>query len=887
MPSKQTPPDFGHEFTSQETQDLVQKAPIGIFTSTHEGRFITVNPALAQMLGYDSPQDMISCVTDIATQFYADPKDREKLQSQIEMQGQVMNFECRFLRRDGSSFWASTNELGVRDENVGITHYQGFITDISERRQYKEELQQRKLELDEQEKLYRSLIEDHPYFVERYLPDTTIVFVNKALAEYFGYTPEQLEGRKWIDFVPEEEHKQILEHLAGFTSDNSIQSNENSFLASDGMQRWCAWTNRAFFDDQGQLSYFQSVGSDITEPRQAEQALRDNEEQFRAMFEKHHAVMLLIEPENGKIIHANQSAEKYYGYTAAEFENLTIQQINQSTKEEIASEMANAKALKRNYFYFPHKLATGEIRDVEVHTSPIPFKGKIILFSIIHDITVQKQAELALAKRQKIMAQAEELTDLGSWEWDIKSDTWLMTENIKKIHGVHRTHLKTSQLLPIAYHEDRPAIEEAFAMALDKGEPYNIEHRIVRQDTGEVRYVHAKGVVELDDSGKPEVLLGATQDITERKLTEQKLANERSFLSTVLDNIQEAIVVCDKEGRLVRFNEAARRLHGVSEKSIPPEQWATYYDLFQPDGITPLEAQEIPLYRALQGEYLKNVEIVVAPKHEGQRFFSCSGQPLIEAGEINGAVVMMADITERKQLEQLKEDVERITRHDLKAPLDGIIGLPQLLLSEETLNKEQKELIGHIQHAGNRMLNMINTSLSLYQMEKGEYKFCPGSIDLVPIIQDIQKDLSKLCSSYQNNISVFLAGSKDITTFVVSGEKLLCYTMLSNLIKNAVESTPQGERVHIQLEEAEPNQAKITIHNPGMIPEQIQEKLGQKYVTCGKKKGTGLGVYSVRLTVRTMNGSLNWSSSKESGTFFIVYLPMPEQSMRKWAKNIS
>ncbi len=126
----------------------------------------------------------------------------------------------------------------------------------------------------------------------------------------------------------------------------------------------------------------------ITKLKKVEEALRYSEEQFRAMFKKHHSVMLLIDPENGQIIGANQSAEKYYGYSAAEMKKMNIQQINQLAEEEIFSEMANAKAQNRNYFHFLHKLATHEIRHVEVHSSPIPFRGKTILFSIVYSTTI-------------------------------------------------------------------------------------------------------------------------------------------------------------------------------------------------------------------------------------------------------------------------------------------------------------------------------------------------------------------------------------------------------------------------------------------------------------------------------------------------------------------
>jgi len=148
-------------------------------------------------------------------------------------------------------------------------------------------------------------------------------------------------------------------------------------------------------------------------------------------------------------------------------------------------------------------------------------------------------------------------------------------------------------------------------------------------------------------------LLAVMSDITERRKAEDQTENQNVFLSAVLDNIKEAIIICNEKGKIIRFNESARRLHGLPEKPIPPEQWAEFYDLYYPDGLTPLNTEDVPLYRALNGEDVVNIEIMVAPKDKEPHILSCNGHQIIDnEGKKVGAVVAMHDFTERKQAEE-------------------------------------------------------------------------------------------------------------------------------------------------------------------------------------------------------------------------------------------
>ena len=240
----------------------------------------------------------------------------------------------------------------------------------------------------------------------------------------------------------------------------------------------------------------------------------------------------------------------------------------------------------------------------------------------------------------------------------------------------------------------------------------------------------------------------------------------------------------------------------------------------------------------------------------------------------NRFIFVAVDVTWRKELEQLKDEVENITRHDMKTPLNGIIAIPDILLDSPNLSEEERELVGYIEEAGHTLLNMINLSLDLYKMEQGLYTPEPVRVDVARVARQVLKQLQPIVSGKKLSLSIFLNDTLmgDTEIFPVLGEELLCYSMLANLIKNALEASPAEGEINIFLNKIQ-QEAGIKIHNMGVVPEEIQEKFFDKLVTAGKSSGTGLGTYSAQLMAHTQNGRIEMETSEEKGTYVTVYLP--------------
>jgi signal transduction histidine kinase len=235
------------------------------------------------------------------------------------------------------------------------------------------------------------------------------------------------------------------------------------------------------------------------------------------------------------------------------------------------------------------------------------------------------------------------------------------------------------------------------------------------------------------------------------------------------------------------------------------------------------------------------------------------------------------DLSERKKLEMLREDVERIARHDLKTPLTAVIGFSSILLDTAPLAGEEREMLDMIRTAGQRMLRMINRSLDLFKMETGQYVPELQEVDLAAAVSAAVTELSGLARRRSVSVDVAWPGgaaadSLDECRVVAMGEEGLCATILENLLKNALEAAPPGSRVRIGLGLGD-GRAWVSINNPGEVRPEVARRFFEKYATAGKRGGTGLGTYSARLMATTMGGTIELATSAADGTTLLLRLP--------------
>lgn len=241
-----------------------QQAPIGFFVSTPAGRYISVNPTQARLLGYETPEEFIAAITDIAAQLYVDPIEREKFQRIIETQGEVVNFECRFRHRSGSVVWGSVNAFVVRDVDGNVLYYQGFTTDITARKKAEEDLRR-------SEQQYRELIDNINDVVFTVDLNGRITYLSPS-AQHIFPEASTLIGRNFMEIVdPQDVH--LVRRAWDDVLQNRLRANEYRLCLEPGKTIWVRTSSRPAYRD-GVLVGVVGVLLEITERKLAEEYLQ-------------------------------------------------------------------------------------------------------------------------------------------------------------------------------------------------------------------------------------------------------------------------------------------------------------------------------------------------------------------------------------------------------------------------------------------------------------------------------------------------------------------------------------------------------------------------------------------------------------------------------------
>jgi len=342
----------------------------------------------------------------------------------------------------------------------------------------------------------------------------------------------------------------------------------------------------------------------------------------------------------------------------------------------------------------------------------------------------------------------------------------------------------------------------------------------------------------------------------EVKKRTKELEKARDYTAFLFQKSPIAIYTMDGKMRIVDMNEMAESITGYRTDELSGQP---AIKLFLD------ESDPNPLFSSRN---LKDNESIILSKKGEKKIIERYQQEVEPAmNRTIKYIESIIDLTSIKQLEIFKEDVEGIMRHDLKTPLNSVIGFSEILLRDETLSEESRECVQIVANSGKNMLNLVNHSLILYKIESGTYNPVFEPVCLLHLLNQVKEELNLQALDKECSIAI-KTSEKSI---MINSEYTLLYMIFSNLIKNAIEASPPGNTVTVSLVLNE--KLIIEIHNKGAIPENIRDSFFDKYVTSSKKNGTGLGTFSAVLAASVIGADLNFRTDETEGTYLYLSIP--------------
>lgn len=568
---KRQSPNVSHPstgITAQESSEILQNAPIGIFTSTPEGRFLDANPTLARMFGYGSPEELIDSVKDIAEELYADPEDRPKIMRYLETLDEGCSMECRFVRRDGSFFWGSNNARPVKDAKGRVVHYQGFLIDITKRKEAERAL-------EENERLFRGVFEQSFDYLGVLTRDGIVIRVNDTAldlvgADSFSVLKKPFWETPWWTHSKEEQKnlKKAIKDAAG---------GKTSRFEATHLDRYRKIVNvdtilKPVKDKTGDIKFIVAEGRNITARRQAEAALRASEERYRSIFEYTHDAILLTQPD-GAIIEANQAACEMLGRSLEEIRAAGRNGVVDVTDPRLHAALEERTRKGRARAEFTMFRANGEKFLADIASTAFTDRdGQLKTSMIIRDVTEKKKVEKALEERdQQFRKLACHIPGIIYQFMKRPNGTYcvpFVSEKLKDLFGCSPEDVRNdfSPMADVIIKEDRAKFFKSVECSAEGMKTWECEFR-VQVSGGSVRWLYGRSTPEGLDGGGI-VWHGFMTDVTERRQMEEDLRKSEERFRMMADDLPALVCEFLPDSTLSFVNRAYCESFGMDSEDL-------------------------------------------------------------------------------------------------------------------------------------------------------------------------------------------------------------------------------------------------------------------------------------------------------------------------------
>lgn len=524
------------------------------------------------------------------------------------------------------------------------------------------------------------------------------------------------------------------------------------------------------------------------------------------------------------------------------------------------------------------------------------------------EIEERKHIETALRQREATLEKVQEIAHIGNWEADFATQTITWSEEMYRIHGrdLSLPAPKPEESLTLVHPDDYEIHEKEIAEKVFAEKPFATDIRIIRSD-GDIRYLEARGEPVFDENQQMVRYIGMSRDLTERKLTEEKLRKSEALLREAQATASLGCWEHDLITNQTVWTEELYHIHGRDLKLPPPTSEELINQVVHPEDLPLYHEQLIQSFQTGQ-PFACDFRIIRSDQEF--RWVTAKGEPVFnQQGQVIRYVGIVMDISDRKQaeleLQHAKEAAEAANRaksiflssmsHELRTPLNAILGFAQLLNRDTALTTEQQDYIDTINRNGQHLLALINDVLEVSKIESGKMALNSTNVDLFQLLDNLN-DLFHL-KAIAKNLTLTIERSPTVPQVIHTDESKL-RQILINLLSNAIKFTSQGHVV-LRVSNREPgdrpklssstqfptlNPQPLTIlyfeiqdTGPGIVAAELSQlfkPFSQTTIGQQTSEGTGLGLAISHSFVELMKGEIGVQSTLGAGSTFWFTVPV-------------
>jgi len=849
-------------------RNLVEKLPDGVYKSTYDGKFISVNPAMVNMLGYDSREELMAI--DIKNELYFEPEDRIRLLSEtIEDEFDVYKLK----RKDGSEIWVEDHSWFNTDEKGNILYHEGIIRDITDRKRVEDQLRS----------LSRA-VDQNP--VSIVITDTSgqIEYVNPKFSELTGYSPDEVIGRSpgilKSGVTTPAEYTELWETiLSGAEWQGEFINKKKS-----GEEYFENALISPIKDENGKITHFLAVKEDITDRKRAEDALRKSEEKIRIHIQRTPIAVIEYDKEF-HFLSWNPAAENIFGFNA---EEAIGQHINLIVPESLGFQVVDImQKVVEDGVALQHTneniTKSGEIITCEWYNSPLVAADGTVtgMAAFAIDITKRNRAEATIREMNSKLARAQQMASIGNWESNLSSGELNWSEEMYHIMRIPPDlPVNITEVDKVFPPEELERFWKAVNAAINEDIPYSMDYKIIRSD-GSLQYIHDEGEISRDEHGTPILMFGTTQDITERKQVELALQESNELNRSLLQSIPFGMDIVDENGNILFQSENLEKLFGP--KAIGQKCWSLYCD-------NQLECIECPLKAGIN---IGKTEISESQFIFGGKTFQINHTGMLFKGK-KAILEIFQDITEMKknrdELISAKETAEESNRlksaflatmnHELRTPLNHILGFSELIMSGVD-PEDNVSFASSIQSSGQSLLSIIEGVFDLALVEQSNIKLRNQTFNLMDYFMENKASFDNILRTSTKHEQIHLIFKPDTRWLsgYVTADRSKINQVLTNLFKNAVKFTQKGT-IEFGFKVENESYLMFYVKDTGIGIPMDKQCVIFDFFRQGDDSSTrvyggiGIGLAISQKITKILNGELKVASEPGTGSTFSLTIPV-------------